>query len=185
MNTVDILRIVKEDPKIMTRFKDVLPKDKLPKKISQFPSAYILNTDSSDQRGKHWVVCDFESPYYAEFFDSYGNHPKDLAVEFVTFLNQNAKVWKFNRRTLQGQCSSVCGQYCIYYLYHKCRNIPLSTILGVFTKDTGVNDCLVNEFVNIEFQKDLPVLNLEFLVDQIAVPQRPKYQHNGLEEYPL
>ena len=62
-------------------FKNVLPKDKLPKKISQFPSAYILNTDSSDQRGKHWVVCDFESPNYAEFFDSYGNHPKDLADE--------------------------------------------------------------------------------------------------------
>lgn len=185
MNTIDILRIVKEDPKIMTRFKDVLPKDKLPKKISQFPSTYIVNTDSSGQSGRHWVVFDFQSSYYAEFFDSYGNHPKNLANEFVTFLNQNAKVWKFNQRILQGQFSSVCGQYCIYYLYHKCRNVSLSTILGDFTKDTDVNDCLVNDFVNVRFQKNLAVFDFEFLVDQIALPQRSHHFCSEEEEYSL
>lgn len=83
----------------------------------------------------------------AEFWDSYGQSPEFYSADFEDFLNFNANNWTSNQRMLQSWDSNVCGQYCIYYLVHRCRGFSLNRIVNHFSKNTRVNDTIVFEFV--------------------------------------
>jgi hypothetical protein len=56
MNSLQIMNILKNDPFTKTVFTDVLPSDRLPREIRNGLRRYILNTDSSDMPGSHWVA---------------------------------------------------------------------------------------------------------------------------------
>ena len=173
MDTGDLLRAVKEDPIVSETFGSILPRDKLPTgKLRDFPRSYIVNTDSSQGPGKHWVAFYFENERSAEFFDSYGYKPLQLATEFETFLSRNAEHWIHNEKRLQGDFSTVCGQFCLLFLYHRCRGISMTDIIQMFSKDTDVNDVLVNEFVNSVYDGNYTVTDVEYLVRQIARSER-------------
>ena len=55
MNSDQIERILSQDPYTKQVFKDVCPRDRLPASIS-YPSAFVLNTDPSWRKGKHWIA---------------------------------------------------------------------------------------------------------------------------------
>lgn len=176
MNTEELLRCVQSDNVVRQSFKGVFPRDELPKKVvKQFPVSYIVNTDASGQEGKHWVAIYLENGERGDFFDSYGNPPSWLAVEFVKFLKRNVYGYSYNDKRLQGYYSTVCGQFCLFYLYHRCRGYDPREITRMFGKDGDVNDVLVNEFVNEEYDAQFRVTDLEFLVNQIAKPFKEPY----------
>ena len=52
-----------------------------------------------------------------------------------------------NENTLQSPWSRVCGQYCLLYALHRSRNIPMSTIVNMFTDHKDRNDTLVRNFI--------------------------------------
>ena len=63
----------------------------------------ILNLESSKERGTHWV-CLFKNKYY---FDPYGILPmKNLPCE------------TYNTLQIQPDNTKMCGQLCLYILYH-------------------------------------------------------------------
>ena len=62
-------------------------------------------------------------------------------------MNRNAVEWEHNKIQLQSAFSTVCGQYCIYFLYHSCRKRSMSTIVNSFVNDKLRNDQLVYDFV--------------------------------------
>ena len=82
-----------------------------------------------------------------EFFDSYGKHPIHYNKHFLDFMNRNAAEWEHNKIQLQSAFSTVCGQYCIKFLYHRCRKILMSSIVNSFMNDKLCNDQLVCDFV--------------------------------------
>ena len=171
MNTAELIRCVQSDDVLRQNFKGVLPRDKLPKKVvKQFPVSYIVNTDGSREEGKHWVAIYLENDERGDFFDSYGNPPSSLAEEFDKFLKRNVHGYSFNDRRLQGAYSTVCGQFCLFYLYHRCRGYDTREITRMFGKDADINDVLVNEFINEKYDVRFKVTDLEFLVNQIARP---------------
>ena len=171
MNTEELLRSVLSDDVVRRTFGGVLPRDKLPKKIlKDFPVSFIVNTDTGRGPGKHWVAFYLENRHYGEFFDSYGYRPEHLAKEFGTFLSKNVENWEHNRRKLQGDFSTVCGQYCLFFLHRRCRGYDVREIAEMFRKDTDANDLMVNRFVNDAYDHNLEVLDTDYLVDQIALP---------------
>ena len=172
MDTLELLSCVEADPIVKELYGGVFPRDNLPSKIETFPRAYVANTDTGREPGKHWVAFYFENKHYAEFFDSYGNDPGYLAKEFESFLSRNVKDWIHNVVRLQGDFSTVCGQYCVLFLYYRCRGTSMSDIVRMFSKNTEVNDVLVNEFVNLTYDGDFPVMDVEQLIRQIAQPER-------------
>ena len=145
MNTSQIDGILKRIVKPPTRFLGVFAKDQLPEPttITHFPSCLIANTDKASGKGEHWVAFWFDSPYSCEFFDSYGLSPFDYGFSF--------SCTSFNSRTLQSLTSSVCGQFCIYYLYSRSRGLSLSHIINSFFSNLGWNDYQVAHFVNKHF----------------------------------
>ena len=114
-------------PTSITQFCGVFPSDRLPPDFLQsslcsassyvpFSVACIANTDPSNLPGQHWVAFYIDrsrSPPIFEFFDSYGLTPSDY--NFPT-ISPNAHLIH-NPIALQSLTSTVCGQYCILYLY--------------------------------------------------------------------
>ena len=165
MNTSELRRCcIKLDSTLAVK---VLPRDLLPsKEIRRFPAAFIVNTDSSKEPGRHWVAFYLENEHHAEFFDSFGNSARYLANEFGAFLKRNVTHSIHNTKELQGKDSTVCGQYCLFFLYHRCRRVAMADIVQMFSEDRKENDCLVSTFTNTKFGCNFPVSDVRFFEEQ-------------------
>ena len=147
MNTLQILNVLKNDPFAKSVFTDVLPSDRLPSQIRKRPKGFILNVDPSNGQGSHWIAVYLTEDGKGEFFDSFGERPEFYSRTFKTFLQDHSSTFTWNENTLQSPWSRVCGQYCLFYALHRSRNIPMSTIVNMFTDHKDRNDTLVRNFI--------------------------------------
>lgn len=146
MNTAQITQILQTDPWTRDVFQGVYPRDQLPRTISKYPSAYVCNTQPHTDEGEHWIAIYLDEHGQGEYFDSYGLPP--LHRTFVNYLKKHCTSWIFNNKQLQALTSHVCGQYCIFYVLHRCRGLSMQTIVHMFGKNVQDNDVLVHEFVH-------------------------------------
>ena len=144
MNTHQIKRVLERNPYTKKTFCGVFAADQLPETVDTFPCGFVANTDPSTEPGTHWVSFYFPSRDKGEFFDSYGYPP-----EHYGFKLYEIETW--NDRKLQSSWSQVCGQYCIFYLYHKSRGYSMSKIVNLFSGNTRLNDCKVACYVKKHF----------------------------------
>lgn len=144
-------------------FVGVYPSDMLPT-ISEYPAALVCNTDPHNKPGQHWIAMYIDVDGYGEYFDSYGMPP--LVPAFGTFLTHTTSTWIYNSRRLQSNYSTVCGQYCIYYLVYRTKGIPMNTLIRNFTNDLYFNDETVNSFVALNFNINPVVFDMNFVCKQ-------------------
>ena len=144
---------------------DVLPS----KPRAQRPCAYIVNLDPHHLPGSHWVCCYFpKDTYLPEYFDSYGQLPSSNIVSFL-----NAPRYLRSTATLQNLFSTVCGQYCMYYLWKRIQDCDMASIVEHLRRMTPpVADEFVNACVERVFGQDLDVYDEDFLSNQIATAFR-------------
>ena len=145
MNTLQIKRALERNTFTEKTFCGVFAADELPI-INTFPCGFVANTDPSTEPGTHWVPFYFPSREKGEFFDSYGYPPEHYGEPFKSY-----KIETWNKRKIQSSCSEVCGQYCIFYLYHKSRGYSMSKIVSLFSSNTNLNDCNVACYVKKYF----------------------------------
>jgi len=126
MRTDDIQNILSQSlSHTRTHFLGVFALDQIPSSFSHYPCAYVANTDPSSRKGQHWVAFYHHSPTRLEFFDSYGQPPQSYNFPFPSHITS----LKYNSYPLQSMISSVCGQYCIYFLYHRSHQSTLARIV--------------------------------------------------------
>ena len=140
MNTLQIERLLRNE-KI---FKKVCAFDQLEKPV--FPSAYVINSDPSNEPGEHWIAVYFDKRGRGEYFDSYGLAPAFVGLEFYMDAYSLAG-WIYNRKTLQALFSNVCGHYCVYYILFRCRGVPMHTIVSDFTSNLTGNNSSISRFI--------------------------------------
>lgn len=130
----------------------VYPNDLIPQ-IWQKPIAFICNTDDSKKPGSHWISIYVNKKSEAFFFDSYGLEP--YVTNIANLLRKNCKTVKFNDRQIQSESSSVCGQFCLMFLYYMTHGIDANSFLNLFSeKNLLTNDKIAEEFVeNLRRQK--------------------------------
>jgi hypothetical protein len=147
MNTDQIQDIMEREMGPM--FQGVFPYDKLPMGTVPLPCCVVANTDPENKPGKHWVGFYFDDEGHGDYFDSYGL-PPNLYPKFQQFLIRNSPMsFTWSGQTLQGQGSLSCGQYVVYYLFHRWLEIPPERILDAFSvTDRSMNDCLVSDWLN-------------------------------------
>ena len=145
MNTAEITQLLQGDPWTRDVFVGVYPRDKLPRTMKQYPGAYVCNTHPHTEEGEHWIVLYVDQHGQGEYFDSYGLPP--VHKTFVNFLKNQCTSWTYNDKQLQGLTSHVCGQYCIFYLLHRCRGLSMPTIVHMFGPNVEDNDILVQDFI--------------------------------------
>lgn len=150
MDNFQIKNILSRDKFTRKYFLDVYASDQLPEWIEHYPACFICNVDSSAKPGSHWLAFYLPSKNHVEFFDSYGNHPHFFQGPISDFVSRYPRI-EYNPLMLQSNVTTVCGQYCIYYLYSRCRGKSLQNILSHFVTKNLCNDQRVYNFVAKRF----------------------------------
>ena len=91
------------------------------------PRTFVVNTDTCDRSGSHWVAFHFPLVGPAEFFDSLGNAPETYHLCFANFLIVNCgPQYYYCSFQIQPDETDTCGRYCLYYLKwrHRGRELP-------------------------------------------------------------
>ena len=137
MNTSQIDQILRQE--LGEVFVGVFSRDTIP---LQLPNkfAMVVNTHPSNKPGEHWVAF-YVDRREGEYFDSYGFPPPP---DFEILLDKYSVTQSYNRHQLQDYFSFVCGQFCIYYLYHRYHGESLGTICN---RLRSYGDTVVAEFV--------------------------------------
>ena len=139
MNTFQLAQVLTKDSFTKGSFAGVYACDQLSSiEINKYPKSFVVNTDPMELPGTHWIARYFNEQMKGEFFDSYGKHPIHYNKYFLDFMNRNAVEWEHNNIQFRSAFSTVCGQYCIYFSYHRCRERPMSSIINSFVNDNCV-----------------------------------------------
>ena len=147
MDDHTLVDIIFRDSITATQLRGVIAADELQviNLTTKKPFFYVVNTDDSFGPGEHWVVVYVPSESEpVEFWDSLGHSPSFYGYFFGQFFR--GKYYIYNTMVLQGG-KPVCGHFCIYYAYFRCRGYCLDTIVNSFSADRARNDWMVKEFV--------------------------------------
>lgn len=126
--------------KLHVTHKGVYPRDLLPRSVHT-PSAIVVNTDPHTRPGTHWTAIYINENREADYFDSYGRPPNITCKDFI---QRNSRVARFSTLTLQSLTSSLCGQYCVLFLYFRSRGFSMDQFLNMLTNSTAINDRLIS-----------------------------------------
>ncbi len=147
MNTKQLTAVLRMDPYSHPYFQGVFPSDRLPARLQHYPAALVMNVDPHGRRGSHWCSIFIAQDRVGTFFDSYGHAPGYYTPLFQEFLERTCTTWTYSTSRLQSLDSDVCGQYCLYFLLLRSRNIPTQTIVRRFSSNTRKNDRYVYHFI--------------------------------------
>ena len=161
MDSRQIRAICHADPELNCLFMGVYPCDKLPENQTGF---IICNQDKHTEPGSHWV-CIFILPNkHAEFFNSYGGDPYPKSI--ADYLEGYSIV--SSQKQVQSNMSTTCGQHCIYFAFHRVRDIPFEQIVESYSNDLLANDQTVVEFVNETCGMHTELLDEDLLYIQLC-----------------
>ena len=168
-----IYRALKGEKLSRDQFLGVFAADKLPSVIDAKPAGLVVNTDNASDPGEHWVAMYFPADGPAEFFDSYGSE-SEAYNQFAHYLSSNAPSVVRSYKCLQNPLTSACGQYCIFFMIHRCHGASLQDIIRFFDKrsDTFVNDSFVTAWVNKRCRMRTDVVEADNFIDQISTAFR-------------
>lgn len=144
MNTKQLWNALSSNPCTKKYFDGIYSFDNL-KDIKCKPKLIICNTDPSYKPGKHWVLF-FFNDNYVEFYDSLG---KDITVyggEFPNFIKNFVENYERSNERTQPMHSSLCGQYCLYYAYCRCKGINMRDIITSMSSPQKVIALVEKEF---------------------------------------
>ena len=132
------------------RWLGVFARDELPELFREIrPWCLILNTDPKNQPGTHWLALYAPIAGGIELFDSFGLSPRIYSLDFLDSLHLSF--------SLQSPSSSVCGHYCIVYIYLRSRNNSLSDIVNLLVTISS-RDLWVKQYIQ-NLQLRLRILN--------------------------
>jgi hypothetical protein len=137
----------------------VFARDQVPAQLGPYPAAFIVNTDVVKEPGTHWVAVYQGKEDEVEFFDSFG---RTLSHYKLDFLAANKRLVLQND-VCQSALSTVCGQYCLFFLLRRAGGESFSHILHLFTDSRSSNDTMVCQYINFHFRLDTVVYDHSML----------------------
>jgi hypothetical protein len=133
-------------------FIGVFAVNKLPKKVREMSCCgFIINTDTSNLPGTHWIAVYYDSVCRrGEVFDPFGTLPPTRLQLWMN--NHCINGWMYNKTSVQGVFSFLCGHYCLYYLYY--RLVKRFTMIDIIYKQLLASnnpDTVVRNFFLLNF----------------------------------
>lgn len=119
------------------------------------PCGLIVNTDPDYKAGSHWIGIYIDKFRTGEYFDSFGFPPN--VDSHLKFLRSSCRKWSYNTKGLQSYDSTVCGQYCLLFLYFRAKGFSMSEFLALFSNDSEKNDSLVRKMFKELFKPVTPI----------------------------
>ena len=142
MNTEEIETYMLNDPCILSLYGGVLAKDQLPVNVKS-PSMFVVNLDTSDKAGIHWIVIFVKSKHTCEYFDPLGDPPDQFLTSYM--MSQSNKV-VVSSKQCQATNTASCGKFCLYFCFFRSRNNTMKEILQSFTNVLLYNEAKVYYF---------------------------------------
>ena len=107
----------------------------------------IVNTDTNNLPGRHWIACLLLPHGRGEVFDSFGQLPPPRVQ---LWMNRHCpRGWTFNSTAIQSPLSTLCGGYCLYYLFERMvLKTPLKTIICKLTFFSN-GDSIIARFLRV------------------------------------
>ena len=132
------------------RWLGVFARDELPEFTREIrPWCLILNTDPKDKPGTHWLALYAPLASRFELFDLFGFSPIMYRLDVLDPLHSSY--------SFQSPSTSVCGQYCIVYIYLCSHNYSLYDIVDVLTDISNRDEWLKQYIYNMQIR--LRILN--------------------------
>ena len=107
----------------------------------------VVNLEQSNEDGSHWIGLFAKTREHIFYFDSYGidstRAPYDLVEKY---LKENYNRITRNTIPFQSTFSSVCGHYCIFFIYYMSLGSSFNELIQVLRK-TDCPDSYVKSFV--------------------------------------
>ena len=183
MNNWEISTLMRTHPSTRSMFGGVYAKNTLPSVArDRKPVGYIVNTEEDWKMGEHWICLYFPLNGLPEYFDSFNFKP---LAEFEFILGNTYRLPHSRIPSLQNYNTTVCGQYCLYYLCMRyVFNFSMDDILRellylkMYEEDVGVltsgklltvTDLYVNKFVERYFGVEYDVFDERFLLDRLSL----------------
>ena len=146
--TTQLVNFVKNHPHLHKYFLGVYSRDYLPiLAISQnaAPLGFIVNTDTGNLPGTHWIACVLLPSGQGEVFDSFAQIPPS---SLQLWMNKHCpRGWFYNTTCIQGPLTTLCGGYCLFYLYHRLvSNMSMQTIISILSNSCN-SDCVIQTFL--------------------------------------
>jgi len=138
---------IKQDLIISQHFLGAFAFDELPINLS-YPSSFIINTKPRINEGEHWLALFYDKNKVCYFFDSYGFSPNYHRL--TNYIRTTSAKFNYNKNVLQEMGSTVCGEYCIMFLYYISRN-DLYSFYKKFSNKVKNNDLNVKLLFNKHF----------------------------------
>lgn len=129
LSSIDIKKWMINEPS----FVGVFPINELPKvSDSHSEVKFIVNTDSANLPGMHWIAVWRKPQGKAEIFDSYAIYPP---AEVQLWCNANcSQGWQYNSWCIQSPTSRLCGFYCCLFLTMRAKFSTMSDCVGYLAK---------------------------------------------------
>ena len=129
MNTIELMDAMSFDIAINEQKGGVWSIDELYKQPLKRNKYFIVNTDESNKLGSHWVGIYLPSRGPLEFFDALGKPPEYYHRHLEKWCQSFNSGYLWNNVAYQLSSSTLCGEYCLFYGYYRCREILMQDIL--------------------------------------------------------
>lgn len=150
MDNITIQKILASNPLTNRVFKGCFPCDLLPNPLTlQYPAAFIVNLDSHELDGSHWVsVYAYAMEKEVIYFDSLALPVNDIIEK--TFLCKFPKTIT-NTIAFQSPFAKTCAHYCICFIHFLSTGFSFEQFINMLCKCNNT-DAFVRYFVNKIFE---------------------------------
>lgn len=135
LSTGEILKMMK--PYTKKGFVGVIPSDYVDKIDPKRKFAFIMNTDPSSKKGKHWVgvFIDTKHDMSIEYYDSFGVEPSKDFLKRIKLLIDKMKInvylkLKVNKIKQQSSSTDNCGFFAMRFIMNRLDGKPFKFCSG-------------------------------------------------------
>lgn len=171
MDSAHIFSLLKNDHDVDdSNFLGVFASDMIPLSALSFPCCFVANTKPSSHSGEHWIAVIKSSKNEGYYFDSYGMPPTNFPE--IAMVLEPCVEWNYNSKQLQSLLTTVCGQYCVFFILHIARGLTPNQIVSFLddSGDTAANDAFIYAFFKHRYDNfdDSVLIDFPFVRKQIA-----------------
>jgi hypothetical protein len=150
MNEIQINYLLKTNKYTKKRFRGTFAADEL-KKL-ELNSHYIVNLDTRQDNGSHWILLTRSEQGKVYYFCTSGIPPFELNL--VSLLEKYPIIY-YSPENIQSIKRQSCGAYCILVSYLMSRGFNLREAINIFTDDHIFNEVILWETIKKYFHNEL------------------------------
>lgn len=147
MNSAQLRCAIMQDKCLRTKVSGIYAADTLPLIHS---GVYVVNTDTRDLPGEHWLVLTHSITGACEFYDTFARPP----TAFRGNIPRVCKDYVYNKVKVQDSGSDTCGYHVLYYLLMICKGKTMHNITFALSRLSDP-DVYVYDYVRKYFECNL------------------------------